>query len=108
MLLTKLLWETFTVTVLQKSAGNLPLRSIRSCIHTGWPAAKVDHSAPGRVTVTCRDGRKEQGTHVVCTLPLSVLQDGVGFVLLLRIKSECSRCMVTPSRWSPAYLSVAI
>lgn len=37
---------------------------------------KVEYSRAGRVSVTCRDGRVEDGTHVVSTLPLSVLQDG--------------------------------
>ncbi|CAM9175386.1 unnamed protein product [Sphacelaria rigidula] len=49
---------------------------IRSCIQTSWPAAKVDYGTPGRVLVTCEDGRTEQGTHLVSTLPLSVMQDG--------------------------------
>lgn len=35
------------------------------------------------MTVTCRDGREERGTHVVSALPLSVLQDGVGVACCL-------------------------
>lgn len=50
---------------------------IRSCIRTGCPAVKVEYGVPGRVVVTCGDGREEEGTHVVSTLPLSVMQDGV-------------------------------
>ncbi|CAM9593648.1 unnamed protein product, partial [Hapterophycus canaliculatus] len=49
---------------------------LERCIRTDWPVAKVDCTTEGLVTVTCRDGRLERGTHVVSALPLSVLQDG--------------------------------
>ncbi|CAM9102885.1 unnamed protein product [Ectocarpus fasciculatus] len=49
---------------------------LESCIQTDWPVSKVECTASGLTTVTCRDGRVEQGTHVVSALPLSVLQDG--------------------------------
>ncbi|CAM9352490.1 unnamed protein product [Scytosiphon promiscuus] len=49
---------------------------LERCIQTDWPVAKVDYTTEGLVTVTCRDGRIERGTHVVSALPLSVLQDG--------------------------------
>lgn len=39
--------------------------------------ANIKYVEEGDVTVTCRDGRVEKGTHVVSTLPLSVLTDGV-------------------------------
>lgn len=42
--------------------------------------SKVEFTASGLATVTCRNGRIEQGTHVVSALPLSVLQDGVSFI----------------------------
>ncbi|CAN0485189.1 unnamed protein product [Ectocarpus sp. 8 AP-2014] len=49
---------------------------LESCIQTDWPVSKVEFTASGLATVTRRDGRIEQGTHVVSALPLSVLQDG--------------------------------
>eukprot|EP00752_Nemacystus_decipiens_P010662 g9494.t1 len=66
-----------------------------SCIKTEWPVASVDYKTAGRVTVTCKDGRTEQGTHVVSALPLSVLQDGdVEFLPPLpEAKLSAFRCM---------------
>ncbi|CAN0115980.1 unnamed protein product [Ectocarpus sp. 12 AP-2014] len=65
--------------VLQGSLGQVVdelSAGLESCIQTDWPVSKVEFTASGLATVTCRDGRIEQGTHVVSALPLSVLQDG--------------------------------
>ena len=49
--------------------------------------------------MTCKDGRVEKGTHVVSTLPLSVLRDGV---------REIGLCLATgktgPPFWRINYL----
>ncbi|CAM9221628.1 unnamed protein product [Ectocarpus sp. 4 AP-2014] len=65
--------------VLQGSLGQVVdelSAGLESCIQTDWPVSKVEFTASGLATVTCRDGRIEQGTLVVSALPLSVLQDG--------------------------------
>ena len=44
-------------------------------VRLGWPAAEVAVS-PGGVRVTTADGRAEEGSHVVVTVPLGVLRAG--------------------------------
>ncbi|CAM9742404.1 unnamed protein product [Discosporangium mesarthrocarpum] len=57
-------------------------RGLEGSITTGWVAAAVhwsdveSESGSGKVKVVSRDGRREEGTHLVCTVPLSVLQAG--------------------------------
>ncbi|CAM9185090.1 unnamed protein product, partial [Laminaria digitata] len=65
--------------VLKDSLGKLVdelSTGFESRTQTDWPVAKINYAEEGGVTVTCRDGRLEKGTHVVSTLPLSVLRDG--------------------------------